>query len=220
MSTDKARALADRCDGALSLDNYEDEIAATLRAQADELDRLRALVRCGCGDEFSPHDPGTCGNCKAGEVASLHVEIERLQADRGSQPAAADQPSLYAYSIDGGETYHGAHSSRGDAICAAHDELASDTEPGVICEVRTSRLVCGAVLLRKPVTLRALAESLAVQAEECLYDDVGGDDRLIRDLTQDELTAVGQAMVAALEATGAITGMGLADDETHEVEVL
>lgn len=192
MSTDKARALADRCDGALSLDNYEDEIAATLRAQADELDRLRAL----------------------------HVEIERLQADRGSQPAAADQPSLYAYSIDGGETYHGAHSSRGDAICAAHDELASDTEPGVICEVRTSRLVCGAVLLRKPVTLRALAESLAVQAEECLYDDVGGDDRLIRDLTQDELTAVGQAMVAALEATGAITGMGLADDETHEVEVL
>lgn len=192
MSTDKARALADRCDGALSLDNYEEEIAATLRAQADELDRLRAL----------------------------HVEIERLQADRGSQPAAADQPSLYAYSIDGGETYHGAHSSRGDAICAAHDELASDTEPGVICEVRTSRLVCGAVLLRKPVTLRALAESLAVQAEECLYDDVGGDDRLIRDLTQDELTAVGQAMVAALEATGAITGMGLADDETHEVEVL
>lgn len=192
MSTDKARALADRCDGALSLDNYEEEIAATLRAQADELDRLRAL----------------------------HVEIERLQADRGSQPAAADQPSLYAYSIDGGETYHGAHSSRGDAICAAHDELASDTEPGVICEVRTSRLVCGAVLLRKPVTLRALAESLAVQAEECLYDDVGGDDRLIRDLTQDELTAVGQAMVAALEATGAITGMGLADEETHEVEVL
>lgn len=30
-----------------------------------ELERLRPLTICGCGDHFSAHDPGTCGNCVA-----------------------------------------------------------------------------------------------------------------------------------------------------------
>ena len=54
------------------------DAAQELRRQHAEIERLTALTLCGCGDEFSPDDPGTCGNCKAGEVASLHVEIERL----------------------------------------------------------------------------------------------------------------------------------------------
>lgn len=27
---------------------------------------LRELATCGCGDGFTEHDPGTCGNCVAG----------------------------------------------------------------------------------------------------------------------------------------------------------
>ena len=51
---------------------------------------------CGtCGDEFTQHDRGTCGNCMAGETAALHVEIERLAAERLSLMAAvADHRSL------------------------------------------------------------------------------------------------------------------------------
>lgn len=33
--------------------------------RGDELERLRPLTICGCGDHFSDHDPGTCGNCVA-----------------------------------------------------------------------------------------------------------------------------------------------------------
>ena len=33
---------------------------------ADEIERLRLLTFCGCGDQFSAHDPGTCGACAAG----------------------------------------------------------------------------------------------------------------------------------------------------------
>lgn len=27
---------------------------------------FEAAATCDCGDEFTPHDPGTCGNCLAG----------------------------------------------------------------------------------------------------------------------------------------------------------
>lgn len=32
----------------------------------DDIERLRLLTFCGCGDQFSLHDPGTCGACVAG----------------------------------------------------------------------------------------------------------------------------------------------------------
>lgn len=41
---------------------------ATLSALADEIERLRLLTFCGCGDQFTAHDPGTCGSCVAGMV--------------------------------------------------------------------------------------------------------------------------------------------------------
>ena len=47
-----------------------DEVEA-LRADAE---RLRALATCGCGDGFTAHDPGTCGNCMAAIDAALRQE--------------------------------------------------------------------------------------------------------------------------------------------------
>lgn len=49
----------------------------------DEYERLRKLTTCGCGDSFTEHDPGTCGNCLAGmgrtaEVERLRDENEKL----------------------------------------------------------------------------------------------------------------------------------------------
>ena len=37
-----------------------------VRAQDAEIQRLRLLTFCGCGDQFTAHDPGTCGACVAG----------------------------------------------------------------------------------------------------------------------------------------------------------
>lgn len=43
----------------------------------DEYDRLRRLATCGCGDTFTEHDTGTCGNCLAGTDRT--AEVERLR---------------------------------------------------------------------------------------------------------------------------------------------
>lgn len=40
--------------------------ALALKAAVSEIERLRLLTFCGCGDQFSAHDPGTCGACVAG----------------------------------------------------------------------------------------------------------------------------------------------------------
>jgi hypothetical protein len=40
--------------------------AELVRAQDAEIQRLRLLTFCGCGDQFTAHDPGTCGACVAG----------------------------------------------------------------------------------------------------------------------------------------------------------
>ncbi len=36
-----------------------------------ELEQLKARAMCGCGDFFTEHDPGTCGNCLAAMNAGL-----------------------------------------------------------------------------------------------------------------------------------------------------
>lgn len=46
--------------------------AALVRAQDAEIQRLRLLTFCGCGDQFSAHDPGTCGNCCASMQSVQH----------------------------------------------------------------------------------------------------------------------------------------------------
>ena len=44
--------------------------AAELALKADaRIADLESLAHCGCGDGFTAHDPGTCGNCVAGMSA-------------------------------------------------------------------------------------------------------------------------------------------------------
>lgn len=41
------------------------EMVANRQALVEEIERLRSRAMCGCGDGFTEHDPGTCGNCLA-----------------------------------------------------------------------------------------------------------------------------------------------------------
>lgn len=41
------------------------ECCRAMGALLAEVERLRALATCGCGDGFTTHDPGTCGACLA-----------------------------------------------------------------------------------------------------------------------------------------------------------
>ena len=46
------------------------EASAALALKADaRIADLESLAHCGCGDGFTAHDPGTCGNCVAGMSA-------------------------------------------------------------------------------------------------------------------------------------------------------
>lgn len=63
------------------------------------------LIMCGtCGDEFTQHDRGTCGNCMAGETAALHVEIERLTAERDALRAELTALRVQETAASGGPT--------------------------------------------------------------------------------------------------------------------
>lgn len=55
-----------------------DDIARLLGEAAAEIARLRSIATCGCGDQFTAHDPGTCGACVAG--ANAGDEVARLRA--------------------------------------------------------------------------------------------------------------------------------------------
>ena len=46
-----------------------------------EIERLRTLATCGCGDEFTAHDPGICVNCLAAHDSILHAELETLRRE-------------------------------------------------------------------------------------------------------------------------------------------
>lgn len=63
----------------------------------------------------------------------------------------------YAYSLDGGETYHGSELTPEDALGAAHDELATEHEAGTTHQVHIARLVPGVEILREQG--RALARA-------------------------------------------------------------
>ena len=65
-----ASDIADLCLAAGALEQQAAQIEA-LRADAE---RLRALATCGCGDGFTAHDPGTCGNCMAAIDVALRQE--------------------------------------------------------------------------------------------------------------------------------------------------
>ncbi len=41
-----------------------------------EVERLKTLATCRCGDSFTTDDPGQCGNCSVAQ----RIEVERLKA--------------------------------------------------------------------------------------------------------------------------------------------
>jgi len=126
----------------------------------------------------------------------------------------------YAYSLDGGETYHGSEPTPEDALGSAHDELATECEPGTTHTVHIARLVPGVEILRKQTgALESLAEQVCRSLEETLYDEVGGDDQLLDDLSPEQRRCIGRAILEIIAATGAITGQGLADDTVHEATI-
>ena len=126
----------------------------------------------------------------------------------------------YAYSLDGGETYHGSEPTPEDALGSAHDELAAEYEPGTTHTVHIARLVPGVEILRKQTGVLGHVADMAVEyLEEALYDEVGGDDQLLDDLTPEQRQCVGRAILEIIAATGAITGQGLADDTVHEATI-
>lgn len=124
----------------------------------------------------------------------------------------------YAYSLDGGENYHGSEPTPEGALGAAHDELSTEHEVGTTHSVHVARLVPGVEILRRQtVALERLAEQVCESLEETLYDEVGGDYQLIDDLTPEQRQSIGRAILEIIAATGAIKGQGLADDTVHQI---
>ena len=62
---------------------------ATALAVNAELERMRRLTFCGCGDQFTAHDSGTCGACLAGQDQTS--EIERLRTELLAAQEAAER---------------------------------------------------------------------------------------------------------------------------------
>jgi len=53
-----------------------------------EIERLKSLATCACGDGFTATDPGICGNCKVGlsvQIDRMEAEVERLKAENTSR---------------------------------------------------------------------------------------------------------------------------------------
>jgi hypothetical protein len=48
------------------------------RLTADK-ERLERLATCGCGDSFTEHDPGTCGNCACAQRVAAEQELTALR---------------------------------------------------------------------------------------------------------------------------------------------
>lgn len=124
----------------------------------------------------------------------------------------------YAYSLDGGETYHGNEPTPEDALGAAHEELSTEYEVGTTHSVHVARLVPGVEILRKQtIALEVITEHVCERLEEALYEEVGGDEQLIDDLTPEQHQSLGRAILEIIAATGAIKGQGLADDTVHQL---
>jgi hypothetical protein len=50
-----------------------EETCNAIDALIEEVERLRKLATCGCGDEFTEHELGTCVNCLAGMAATIEA---------------------------------------------------------------------------------------------------------------------------------------------------
>jgi hypothetical protein len=62
----KAPTFAKLGDGTYADDHTQRHWWTWKQAAEFEGERMRPLTFCGCGDQFTAHDPGTCGACVAG----------------------------------------------------------------------------------------------------------------------------------------------------------
>ena len=73
------KQLQQQAQNYLSLDTQCRELQDTVESLRAEVERLRPLSLCGCGDEFTPHDPGTCGACVSAGGSFERAELERMR---------------------------------------------------------------------------------------------------------------------------------------------
>lgn len=83
LATENEKLRAER-DAALLDANVLREINRTLEQSLAE---ARALATCGCGDEFTTHDPGTCGACMAQNDSGLRIALQKAEAERDAWAA-------------------------------------------------------------------------------------------------------------------------------------
>ncbi len=86
-TTDLIQRLSDeadlcRNDGATDIAGLLDDTIAALEQQGAQIAMLEQRATCGCGDQFTAHDPGTCGNCCAAADRSNEIEALRADAER------------------------------------------------------------------------------------------------------------------------------------------
>ena len=127
-------------------------------ALLDEVDRLRALATCGCGDQFTEHDPGTCGNCVAGKDQT--AEVERLRAALTLAQVDAERLRIR------GATYEEAYGIALQATYQSHNgHWDSTMRGGLGCpeciRAREARENCDAAIRRG---LEQLPESAAARS--------------------------------------------------------
>ena len=112
------------------------QAADALEQQAAQIAMLEQRATCGCGDQFTAHDPGTCGNCcaaadRSNEIEALRADAERMRADliscRGS--VKTEHHHYERLSMVHGKTPHGecywAEANRLGDLLDRIDSLAS-----------------------------------------------------------------------------------------------
>lgn len=84
-----------------------------------ELDATRALATCGCGDEFTTHDPGTCGACMAQNDSGLRIALQKAEAERDALLTLLRECRLWILTVNTEQKVH--LSERVDAVLAGKD---------------------------------------------------------------------------------------------------
>jgi len=69
-----------------------------------EIERLKRLATCGCGDGFTETDRGTCGNCKvclSVQIDRMEAEVDRLKAENAASLAALETIAKWEFDFRG-----------------------------------------------------------------------------------------------------------------------
>lgn len=78
-----------------------DRSASLFGQAADEIERLRGLVRCACGDEFAPDGPGLCVNCRASEFTAGIERLRRVLIEIQNEATTSLAHTIYLMTMRG-----------------------------------------------------------------------------------------------------------------------